>query len=136
MRALPLLLLLFVSLPAAAQRAQAELQCKFTGTDFVYDCTIRLKRAGAPLAGAQVTIGADMPSMPMAHNVRPVKAKPGKRPGEYRARLELEMLGEWAVKLRLGGPLRDQLILHYEFDEKGAQPAHRGGASPAHRMRH
>jgi hypothetical protein len=58
----------------------------------------------------------------MAHQVKPQKARPGTKPGEYRVRLDLEMLGEWAVKLRLGGPVRDQLILHYEFDSKGAAP--------------
>jgi hypothetical protein len=35
------------------------------------------------------------------------------------------MTGEWAVKLRLAGPVRDLLVLHYEFDEKGARPAKR-----------
>jgi hypothetical protein len=110
--------------PALAQRPQAALECRFTGTDFVYDCVIRLSRGGAPLAGAQITVGADMPSHPLVHNVRPVKAKPGKNPGEYLARLELDVhFGEWTVKLRLSGPVRDQLVLHYEFDEKGARPA-------------
>lgn len=109
--------------PALAQGTRAELACRFAGTDFVYDCVIRLARGGQPLAGAQVTVGADMPSMPMAHNVAPVKATPGTRPGEYEARLDLEMTGEWAVKLRLAGPVRDQLVLHYEFDEQGARPA-------------
>ena len=124
-------LLALAAVPAAAQGTRAELDCKFTGTDFVYDCMIRLARAGAPLTGAQLTVGADMPSMPMAHNVKPVKAKPAKNPGEYQARLDLEMTGEWAVKLRLSAPVRDQLILHYEFDEKGARPAaRRSGTSP------
>ncbi|MGQ0544613.1 MAG: FixH family protein, partial [Betaproteobacteria bacterium] len=95
------------------------LDCKPMAQDFVYDCTIKLSRAGKPLSGAQVTVGADMPSMPMAHTVRPVKARPGKAPGEYRARLELEMPGEWAVKLRLSGPVRDQLVLRYDFTETG-----------------
>ena len=114
-----------------AQRIHAALDCKFTGTDFVYDCGIRLARAGAPLAGVQLTIGADMPSMPMAHNIKPVKANPGKKPGDYEARLDLEMTGEWALKLRLSGPVRDQLVLHYEFDDKGARPAvRRSGTSP------
>jgi hypothetical protein len=27
--------------------------------------------------------------------------------------------------LRLAGPVRDQLILHYEFDSKGATPVKR-----------
>lgn len=119
------LILGLASLPLHAQGVRGALECRFTGTDFVYDCTIRLSRGDAPLAGAQVTVGADMPSMPMAHNVKPVKAKPGARPGEYEVRLDLEMTGEWAVKLRLAGPVRDQLVLHYEFDEKGARPAAR-----------
>ncbi len=110
---------------AHAQAPKANLQCKFTGTDFVYDCTIRLSRGGKPLEGAQVTVGADMPSMPMAHNLTPVKAQAGLAPGEYRAKLDLEMLGVWAVELRLAGPARDRLILHYEFDSKGATPVKR-----------
>jgi hypothetical protein len=124
-----LILLLAVS-PALAQRLDAKLDCKHAGTDFVYDCTIRLTRGGEPLSGAQVTVGGDMPAMPMAHNVKPVKAQPTKTPGEYRARLDLEMAGEWAVKLRLAGPVRDQLVLHYEFDERGARPVRRSGRSP------
>jgi hypothetical protein len=125
--ALFLALGLLLPLPALAQRAQAELACTPTKTDFVYDCTIRLARGGQPLPGAQITVGADMPSMPMAHNVKPVKARPGKAPGEYSASLDLEMLGEWAVKLRLAGPVKDQLVLLYEFDEKGARPVTRSG---------
>jgi hypothetical protein len=126
MRLLVLVVFLF-SAEAFAQRPEAKLDCKYTGTDFVYDCMIRLK---PPIAGAQVTVGADMPSMPMAHNVKPVKAQPTKTPGEYRAKLDLEMTGEWAVKLRLAGPVRDQLVLHYEFDERGARPVRRSGKSP------
>ena len=122
-----LALTLLLPAHALAQRAQAELACAPTKTDFIYDCTIRLARDGQPLPGAQITVGADMPSMPMAHNVKPVKARPGKAPGEYTASLDLEMLGEWAVKLRLAGPVRDQLILLYEFDEKGARPVTRSG---------
>lgn len=125
------LMLSLCSLPSLAQRVQGDLACTFTGTDFVYDCVIGLKRSGAPLAGASVTVSADMPSHPMVHNVRPVKAKPGKNPGEYLARLALDVhFGEWAVKLRLAGPVRDQLILHYDFDEKGARPVTRGGRPP------
>jgi len=101
---------------------EGELDCKFTGTEFVYDCIIRLSRGGAPLSGAHVSVGADMSSMPMAHNVKPVKAAPGRTPGEYRARLDLEMRGEWAVKLRISGPVREQLILHYDFTESGTAP--------------
>lgn len=127
LRILTLAVLALMSFPALAQSPQGTLECKFTGTDFVYDCKIKLTHAGAPLPGVDVTVGADMPSMPMAHNVKPVKAKPGAAPGEYDARLELEMTGPWAVKLRLGGAVRDQLILHYDFDDKGARPSKRAG---------
>jgi YtkA-like protein len=131
MKLFALALLALAASPAAAQGTRAELDCTPTRTEHVYDCVIRLERGGAPLAGVELSIGADMPSMPMAHNIKPVKAKPGKKPGDYEARLDLEMAGEWAVKLRLSGPVRDQLVLHYEFDDKGAHPAvRRSGTSP------
>lgn len=119
MRAL-LVLALLLPCPAFAQKLQARLDCQPTRTELVYDCLIKITRDGKPLAGAQLSVGADMPSMPMAHNVRPVKAKAGERPGEYVARLDLEMHGEWAVKLRISGPLREQLVLHYRFTQSGA----------------
>ena len=122
---LVLLLGLLAPLLAAAQQTRADMQCKPTGKDLIYDCVIRLARAGEPVSGAQLTVGADMPSMPMAHNVKPVKARPGKGPGEYLVRLDLDMQGEWALKLRLAGPVRDQLVLHYEFDERGARAIRR-----------
>jgi len=117
-----LLLGMLLSFDVNAQKVAADLECRYTGKDFIYDCTVRLTRGGEPLSAVQVTVGADMPSMPMAHNVKPVRAKPGRTPGEYRALLELEMPGEWAVKLRLSGPVRDQLILHYNFTESGTSP--------------
>lgn len=123
-------LVFLVSQEAFAQKTEASLNCKFTGKEFVYDCAIQIKRDAQPLSGLNVLVSADMPSMPMAHNVKPVKAKPGKAPGEYQARLDLEMSGEWAVKLRLAGPVRDQLVLHYEFDERGARPVRRSGRPP------
>jgi len=130
MRVLLFALACLAAAPAWAQHIQAALDCRFTGTDFVYDCVILLERGGAPLAGVQITVGADMPSMPMAHNIKPVKAAPGRDAGTYEARLDLEMTGEWAVQLRLAGPVRDQLVLHYEFDDKGARPVIRSGKSP------
>jgi hypothetical protein len=113
------LTLLVLAFPAAAQRVRAQMDCRFTGTDFVYDCLIRLAPA---TPGVNITVNADMPSMPMAHNLKPVKATPGKLPGEYRARLDLDMTGEWAVKLRLSGTVSDVLVLHYRFTESGTAP--------------
>lgn len=118
-------LVLAFPLPALAQKVRGEMECRFAGTDFVYDCTVKLERRGRPLENARISIGADMPSMPMAHSIKPVAAKPGKAPGEYEARLDLDMTGEWAIKLRVSGAVRDQVILHYQFDERGARPATR-----------
>ena len=66
---------------AADVRAKADVACQPTATALVYDCAIKLTdaRSGVPLTGVQVTVGADMPSMPMAHNVRPARAKPAAR---------------------------------------------------------
>jgi len=120
-----------ILLPAicAAQAKQpapeATLDCKPTSRELVYDCQLRLTRAGVPVTGVDVSIGADMPSMPMAHNVRPVKAQPASAPGEFVVMLELEMHGEWAVKVQLTGAVKDVLVLRYEFDDKGARPAKR-----------
>jgi hypothetical protein len=105
--------------PARAERLAADVDCRPTKHDLVYDCRIVLKEAktGKPVSGADVSVGADMPSMPMAHNVKPVKAKPGAAPGEYAARIELEMFGEWALRLNVRGPARDVIVRKIDFRE-------------------
>ncbi len=84
---------------AADVKAKAEVSCAATAKPLEYDCAIKLSnaRSGAALTGVEVTVGADMPSMPMAHNVKPAKATPGSEPGTYRAQIKLEMHGDWAV---------------------------------------
>ena len=124
------LILWLYSCAAFSQKVDATLHCKATPTDFIFECMIKLGKGSQPLPGVQITVGADMPSMPGAHSVKPVKATPGKKPGEYEAKLDLEMLGEWAVTLRLTGRVRDRLVLLYEFDEKGARPVTRPGRPP------
>jgi hypothetical protein len=113
------LLLAALAVPASAQRLDAEVDCRPTQADLVYDCRFVLKEAksGRAVSGAEVSVGADMPSMPMAHNLKPVKATPGKAPGEYRARIELEMFGEWALKLNVRGPARDVIVKKFAAEE-------------------
>ncbi len=106
---------------AALGQTRGDMLCKPIGKDLIYDCVIRLARAEQPVAGAQVTVATDMPSMPGEHKRKPVKARAGKGPGEYLVRLDLDMLGEWDVRLRLSGSVRDQLVLHCEFDERGGR---------------
>ncbi len=104
--------LLVAASAGAAERAKAKVDCKEAGEKNVYDCTIMLtgKKSGKPMDGAKITIGADMPSMAMAHNIRPVEAKAMGKPGMYHARIHLAMHGEWALKLDVSGPTRDRIV--------------------------
>ena len=116
-------------LPAAAdERKSAEVECTpVEQQKLVYDCTITLKgkHSGTPIADAEFMVGADMPSMPGAHGVRPVPAGPHGVPGTYRARIELEMTGEWALKLDFTKPRRDRLVRKLHFGGTEGQGEHK-----------
>ena len=109
----------------AQVRAKADVACRPTGATLEYDCHIALanSRTSEPLSGVTLMVGADMPSMPMMHNVRPVKAVPGQTPGTYQARLALEMHGDWALRLDLSGPVRDRVVATMRFDPDRVMPA-------------
>ena len=98
---------------------QADVACHPAGKYLAYDCTIRLSQAatGAPVTDAAFTVTADMASMPMAHNVRPVTGMASGEPGVYRARLDLEMVGTWTVNLQLSRPTRDRITRTIDFRE-------------------
>lgn len=122
----------------AADRAKATLDCKAVPSpEFAYDCMLDLAnaRTGAPLEGATIVLGADMPSMPMVHNVPPFSFAPAGKPGRYQARIQLDMHGPWAVKLRITGPLRDEVVAVYQFGTEGSEPRKRARSSapPAHK---
>jgi hypothetical protein len=110
---------------AAAERAKADVVCQPAAKPLQYDCTIRLTdtRTGAPLTKVKVTVGADMPSMPMAHNVRPATAVPLEEPGAYRVRIELEMHGDWALQINLTGAIRDRVIKRVRFEDGRVVPS-------------
>ena len=101
----------------AAERVMANVTCKESKTKFGFDCRITLmgRKSHKPIQDAKINIKADMPSMPMAHNVRPVTAKATGTPGLYHARLHLEMYGEWALKLAVTGPTRDIVVKKHRF---------------------
>jgi hypothetical protein len=116
-------LLLLISVPAkAVERAKAHVVCEKTDIQFVYDCQILLmeKNSEKPIEGAEFAVSADMPSMAMAHNIKPAMATPGEKPGTYNVRIQLEMYGEWALKLDLKKPQRDRLIHKLHFGKEGA----------------
>ncbi len=120
--ALAAVLGLALVLPAqAAERVMANVKCTPTEQKLVYDCMIHLmgKTSKASLEGASIKIKTDMPTMPMAHNVRPVEAEPMAKPGMYKARLRLKMHGEWILRMEIGGPTRDLVIKKVMFGSEG-----------------
>ena len=118
----------------AGERVAADISCEAAAERLAYDCKIMLKgkKSGEPVEGAEVVIKADMSSMPLAHNVRPVMAVPGSMPGHYTARLELEMLGEWALTLDVSGPMRDRVVKKLDFGADSGQAEHKHGEMKDH----
>lgn len=105
------LLVLFPPSFAQTRRPQVDLRCDAHGLGPLLDCRLQLRTAqGEPLSGASVALGATMPSMPMAHSVRPVKAEPAGAPGEYRGQLALEMSGVWAIEVDISAPVRERVV--------------------------
>ena len=115
----------WLPMDASAQvRAKADVACQPTAQSLAYDCAITLTdlRTGEPLSGVTLTVGADMPSMPMMHNVQAVKATAEQEPGRYRARLVLEMHGDWALQLNISGASRDRVVAIVRFEPGRAIP--------------
>lgn len=105
------LLALFESAAAQSRRPQVDLVCEAHGMGPMLDCRVQLKGPDdTPLKGAEVTLGATMPSMPMAHSVRPVRADATAQPGEYRGQMALEMSGVWAIEIDIRGPVRERVV--------------------------
>ncbi len=115
---------------AAAERAKASVECKLAEQRLVYDCTIMLtgRKSNQPIDGAKIVVWADMPSMPMAHNVKPVTAVTAGKPGMYRVRIELAMYGEWALKIDVSGPTRDRIIHKAHFGDGQSEDTSQGPA--------
>ena len=101
----------------AAERARADVECMPTGEKLTYDCMIMLtgRKSGTAMEGVEFTVKTDMPSMPMAHNMKPVKAMPTGKPGMYHAQIKLEMHGEWILKMDVSSPARDTIIYKMHF---------------------
>ena len=100
------------------------IECTPTNQKLVFDCMVMLtgKKSGEVIADAEFTVGADMPSMPMAHNVEPVPAHSVGN-GMYHARITLEMHGEWALKLEFTKPERDLVVSKLVFSKASVSPS-------------
>ena len=116
---------LLASPALAGERAAADIVCETTAEALVYACTIAVtgRKTAEPVVSEALSVKADMPSMPMAHNLPPASAMPVEgKPGRYMAVLELEMHGEWALAIEVDGKtaetaarIRDKVIVKQQF---------------------
>lgn len=122
----PLSLSLLAALGGAAVgqpvRPQVDMACVAYGSGPQLECTLQVSRGAVPADGLKVVLGATMPSMPMAHSVKPAAAAPTGRPGQYRGVLALEMNGHWNVLADLSGPLRERVVRTFAVDECEGEP--------------
>jgi len=113
-RAIFLIFLLgFTSVFAAP--IKTETNCEKTDVRLQYNCLVEIKKGKDLVNNAEVMVGADMPSMPMAHNVKPVKVDKSIKEGEYKFVIQLEMQGEWKFIYNFTKPERDKIFEKLDF---------------------
>lgn len=119
-----------LTMPAEAQRLDAAADCEPTDNHLEYHCQITLFEAqsSAPVEDAEFVVKPEMPSMPMAHNVPPAAARALDEPGLYEAMFELEMMGEWALRLEISEPRRDIVVITRQFGATEAGTDHGHGS--------
>ena len=113
-----LLSLLFFGVPLlspatalGASMPQVTVDCHAHGEGPLLTCDVTVKDANRrAISDADITLKAHMPSMPIAHSVKPVKAAAVDQNGRYRATLQLQMPGIWAVEVDVRGPVRERVI--------------------------
>ena len=100
----------FVAGSVFGQVTSTETSCVKIEGPLRYSCEVMLLQAGAPVSDARIVAGADMPTMPLAHNVRPVEAVESEQiQGQYTFEIEIEMFGEWRFIYDIFEPFRDRL---------------------------
>lgn len=105
---------------AAGERPEVDVNCKPTKEKYVYHCMFDVtgKKSHEPIKDVSFRVNADMPSMPMAHNVKSIEPVPiPEKPGKYQGNLQLEMMGEWVLKMTFKKPVRDVVVKKLVFGE-------------------
>ena len=99
-------------LPSIAQANMAETQthCMPHKQSLEYTCQVTLLSHNEPVSNASMSVSADMPSMPMAHNMRQIRVSPVVGlAGQYEFILELEMVGQWRLVYNILTPFADRV---------------------------
>ena len=97
---------------------KSQTECTATSKKFQYNCNVIFSHKKEPISGYSGIVGATMPSMAMAHNVKPVKfTKKEGMVGHYKFTIQLEMLGEWMFQYDISIPTRDRVMEKLIFDK-------------------
>ena len=97
---------------------KSQTDCKATSKKFQYNCNVLFLQKKELMRGYSGFVGAKMPSMAMAHNVKPVKfSEKEDMTGHYEFTIQLEMLGEWMFQYDISIPTRDRVIEKLIFDK-------------------
>ena len=104
---------------------KSKTECTATSKKFQYNCNVIFSHKKEPISGYSGIVGATMPSMAMAHNVKPVKftEKEGMA-GHYEFIIQLEMLGEWMFQYDISTPKRDRVMEKLIFDKTKSIASH------------
>lgn len=105
--------LAFTITPTLAQSGlAAALACEPEEARLAYLCTIHItdQASGDAVDGLAIQVKADMPSMPLAHNIPPVRARTTNDAGVYEFPITLDMYGRWAFSMTIAGPRQDMLV--------------------------
>jgi len=97
---------------------KSQTDCKATSKKFQYNCNVSFLQKNKPMSGYSGFVGAKMPSMAMAHNVKPAKfSEKEDMAGHYEFTIQLEMLGEWMFQYDISIPKRDRIMEKLIFDK-------------------
>ena len=104
-------LILFVPKISFSQGVQTLTECIPTQTHMQFSCKVMITDGTVPVIDREIVVSAMMPSMPMAHNVKPAKLDMTDNiEGQYEFIIELEMLGEWMFSYDLQTPKKLRLM--------------------------
>ena len=95
---------------AQANMARTQTNCMPHKQLLAYTCQVMLWSHNELVSNASMSISADMPSMPMAHNKRQVMVMPvAGLAGQYEFILEVEMAGQWRLIYNILSPFVDRV---------------------------
>lgn len=122
LRFVAILVFVIVGAPMAIARCElADLQVTATlqptSENLKRTLTIHvLDKHGKPVTDAKVKVNLDMPSMPMAHHMAPLALQATDKPGVYASTVKFNMLGEWAARIDISGPIKQSVVRKLQVD--------------------